>query len=223
MAFVNKFLEVTTAPAAEPVSVDDFKAFVKLSDTDDDGLITNLLKVARVAAENYTNRAFINTTYKQTQDDFEYDDLGNYSVRDQLAYRVDMQEIEGKQVYIKLERPDVSTVSSINIIDEDNSSSAYAATNYSLYSTANKILINDDATIPTNVRQRGGVEINFVAGYGASSTSVPEDIRYAIMMHTQSIYDYTRNADTLIAAPYTIPESTKQILRPYRLSLGING
>lgn len=221
--FVNKFLEVTTSPAVEPVSIDEFKSFLKLLDDDDDELITELLLTARVAAESFTNRPLINTSYKQIQDNFEIDGFGSYSVQDELAYQADIDSLRTKQSYIKLLAPRVSSVASIKTYTDTNIENTYSTDNYNLLPSANKVIINDDATLPSNLRSRGGIEVNFTSGFGATASDVPSAIKTAIKIHAQNMYNYTRGGDVLSTEPYIMPDAAKALLRPYRLEIGING
>src|SRR6056297_1008518 len=61
---------VTTAPAALPVSLETVKAFLKISGTAEDTILTLLIEAARDYAEKYTNRILINTTFTTFRDDF---------------------------------------------------------------------------------------------------------------------------------------------------------
>lgn len=220
---VNRHIRVTTQPAAEPVSVAEFKSFLGALGDDKDELIENLLKTARIACENFTNTSFINTTYKQIQDDFEYDGLSQYSIHNQLAFERDIQTMANKQGYIKLQARPVSSIIEVVTYNSENISSAYSSDNYALDTAGNKILINDDAAYPSDLRTRSGIEVEFVAGYGAAASDVPYAIRHAIMIYTQSLFDFNRNRDALIAEAFTLPEGAKQLLMPYRFEIGING
>ena len=88
---------------------------------------------------------------------------------------------------------------------------------------ANKVIVNDNASIPCDLRSRESIEVIYTAGYGDAASDVPFDIKQAIYMYAQSIYDFNRAADQLIAEAYTMPEGCKQLLNPYVLQIGLNG
>ncbi|MBA3674455.1 MAG: phage head-tail connector protein [Chitinophagaceae bacterium] len=47
---------------AEPILLQEAKDWLRIDVTDDDGLITKLIKAARIVCENYANLSFINRT-----------------------------------------------------------------------------------------------------------------------------------------------------------------
>lgn len=52
-----KSVERITAPALEPLSLTETKLFLRVDTTNEDALITSLIKVAREGAETYTGRS----------------------------------------------------------------------------------------------------------------------------------------------------------------------
>lgn len=63
-------LKVEIPPAAEPMSLDFVKNNLKVEVNDDDALITLYMKAARRQVERATNRALINTKFRQSMDRF---------------------------------------------------------------------------------------------------------------------------------------------------------
>ncbi len=55
-------VEVTSAPAVEPLTVAEAKAHLRVDHTSDDSYIESLIKAARVTCENFQNRAYITQT-----------------------------------------------------------------------------------------------------------------------------------------------------------------
>ena len=64
--------KVTTPPSTEPITLTEAKlqCRVEADMTDDDSLITSLVKTAREYCENVQNRSYITQTIKLTLDDF---------------------------------------------------------------------------------------------------------------------------------------------------------
>jgi hypothetical protein len=65
-------IKVETAPVCEPVSLDEAKAFLRVTSTSEDDLITELITAAREWCEEYCRRSFINKGYVQYLDSFPY-------------------------------------------------------------------------------------------------------------------------------------------------------
>lgn len=221
--YVNKQIAVSTEPASEPVELASFKAFLKVDGDADDTVITSILKAARIAIENFTNRPIITTGFTQVQDNFEYSNGALLSTQNQLAMQQGIYTENFGQGFIKLLKKPVTAITSIKTYDGDGTASTLATSNYTLDAVANRVLLNDSITMPSDVRPRGGVEVIYEAGYALAD--VPEVFKTAIYMYGQSIYDANRpNANTeLVAEPYTMPEGLKQMMMPYRVHVGLNG
>src|SRR6056297_1251412 len=117
-----------------------------------------MIEMARRTVEKYTRRAIINQTLKLTLCRFP---LGNAP--------------------IELPRPPLSSVTSVAYIDyQGNSQTLVDGTDYQtvLNSSPGRITPEVNETWPTTESSREeAVTVTYVAGYGASRDSVPEDIR----------------------------------------------
>ena len=56
-------LVIKTPPASEPVSLAEAKSFLRITDGDDDALISSLVTAIRQKAEFWTRRSFITQTW----------------------------------------------------------------------------------------------------------------------------------------------------------------
>jgi uncharacterized phiE125 gp8 family phage protein len=158
---MNEFrCKVASAPASEPVSLDEFKLILKLDDTEQDSYLTNLLKSSRELIEKYLSRALITQTIELSFDSF---------VKDLYLWRAPIQSITSVIVY-----------------DSENSSSTITNTNYFLLN--DELIFNDDFSLDISLRTRQGIKITYIAGYGAAS-SVPASIKNAILNYASFLYD----------------------------------
>lgn len=66
-------LSVKTAPAAEPVTLDDLKAHLRVTDNAEDAYITRLGQAARAHIEDVCNRVALTTVFTYTVDKFPCD------------------------------------------------------------------------------------------------------------------------------------------------------
>lgn len=187
MQYYNRksIIKVTDA-TAELFSTSDVKTFLRIDFNDDDTIIDNYLKSARLMAEQYTGRAFINQTWKLTMDSFggNVDDnlpIGFYEKPKEWFYRY--------SDFIELPIKPLSSVTSLVTYAKDNTSSTYSASNYTIDTASGRLYLNEGQVFPSNLRNRNAVELTFVAGYGAAASNVPMDIRQAVMQLTASMYE----------------------------------
>jgi hypothetical protein len=203
----TRSLTLVTAPASEPVSLAEAKAWAKIDAGDDDPLVAALIAAAREAAENYLRRSLISQTWKLTQDlppGQSADCLGE-GVYDLPATILDGDLPRA----FKLPRGPVQSVSSVVTYDTDNDSSTYASSNYYVDTAGDRLVLNENAVWPAPLRPRAAIAITYVAGYGDSSGSIPQAIRTAMLMHIQRMYDGRIVCD--------MPEGCQRLYRPYRL------
>lgn len=192
-----------TGAAADIVTLGEAKTWAKIDTTEDDPLIASLISSATVAAEEFTRRAFINQTWKLTIDLCPSGlDLGEgvYDLPPSALYG-DLKPM------IELPKVPVSSITSVTTYDTANTGTVFSSSNYSLI--GNRLILNYDASWPTGLRSYGACEIVYVAGYGATSTSVPNPIKTAVLMHVQAMYDGRIVCD--------MPPSSEHLLRQYRV------
>jgi uncharacterized phiE125 gp8 family phage protein len=65
----NRLLTRTSPPASEPLTLNDTKLYLRLDNTDEDTLVTNLITAARITAENWLRRSLITQSWKIAFDD----------------------------------------------------------------------------------------------------------------------------------------------------------
>lgn len=142
-----------TAPAAEPVTLVEVKAQVRVDNTASDTLLTDYIVAARQAAENLTWRALVTQTWE---------------------YRPLRFEAE-----ILLPRPPLISVGSIVYIDTAGDSQTLAATEYQVDTNQEpgRVKLAHNKSWPSiRSTDYGAVLITYDAGYGAAS-AVPLEIR----------------------------------------------
>jgi len=191
-------LSLVTGPAAEPLSTADAKAHLRVDSSDENAYIDALVIAARNYVERATNRALITQTWKLTLDRFPC-----------------------KHVPILLKRSPLQSVSSIVYIDGDGAEQTWSSGEYVVdaASTPGRVGPGPDYEGPDAQLDRfAACTITFIAGYGASSASIPAPLIHAIRMlvaHwfenredviTGTIVSRVRMAVEALMAAYAVPE-----------------
>jgi len=155
----NRVWSTTTAPAIEPVTLEEVKLFGRIDGTEEDDLLTSLIISVRENMELYLRRSLIEQTITMYMDYWP----GNV---------------------VQLPRPPLISITSVSLLDESDVETDYDSDNYYTMLTAvpGELIIKSDASIPTNTsnRERGGYKIIFKAGYGDTTNNIPSPIRNGI-------------------------------------------
>jgi hypothetical protein len=178
-------LRVTVAPAIEPVTVDEVKAELGVTDHTSDARIARLITSARLLAEAFTNRALITQTLVFALDRFPpaalpwWDGVRHASIHTWAGTGP-----------IVLPRPPIQTLTSIVYYDESNTEATFDSSNYYLddISEPARVVLNYGRAWPVGVRTQQAVKVTYVAGYGANPASVPSAFVDAIMAHVTDAY-----------------------------------
>ena len=171
-------LSVTTAPAVEPVTSTEAKLQARVEHSADDALITGLIKAARNRAEVQTGRALITQTLAMTWSGFP----------------------TGSGI-IRLPRPLVQSISSIQYVDTAGVTQTWAADQYETdlpsgeQGMYGRIVPAFGVSYPTTRRQLVAVTMTWVAGYGLAAT-VPEAIKAAMKLMISHWYEHREEVVT---------------------------
>ena len=191
-------LDLSVAPAEEPLLTEEVKTFIRVDTTDEDELVNALIIAARERVEAITRRALITQTWIMRLDDFPGWD----------------------QQDIFLPRPPLQSISSITYIDTAGTSQTWAAANYDVSTPAGdfadfgRLRTAFQKSFPVVRDQLEAVTITFAAGYG-DAAAVPSGIKTAMKLLISHWFDNRH----LVGAPGQvgeIPHSVDAILWPYR-------
>jgi uncharacterized phiE125 gp8 family phage protein len=186
-------LTLLVPPAVEPVTREEAKAHLRVTDAAEDALIDRLIVAARQAAEAHTGRAFITQTFRLVRDSFP----------DALC--------------ISLPRPPLMAVDAVRLYDADGNATLWDASNYSVDVrwTPGRLCLRAGWWWPKPGRRTGGIEIDFQAGYGAAAANVPSALRQAVLMLVAHLYE---NREAVAGeSAVEIPSGAAALLAPYRV------
>ena len=181
-------LTLVTPPAAEPVTLSEAKAHLKVDTAADDALITSLIVAARARAEWHTGRALVTQSWTLWLDAWPQSGL------------------------VEIPLPPLQSVTQVRVYAPDDTPSVLDASSYQLDASSAPARLTGKINFapPTNLRAVNAVEIAFTAGYGAAST-VPQPVKQAILQIVADLYanrgdeaDIVSSAVQALLAPYRV-------------------
>lgn len=207
-------VNVVTEPTAEPVALADLKAYLRVSITDDDDLITSLGKAARRLIERTYDCSLMQQTLELTLDRFPFLDQLAWPSGYQWGWffqRIPMDKLVGVESWaereaIRLPRPPLQSVSSIDYTAMDGTSSSVDSADYVVDAkrSPGRVAPGFGKRWPFTQWTLNAVTVQYVAGY-ASAADVPDTYLTAIKLAVIQWYDNRRAAGDL-------PEAARRLL-----------
>jgi uncharacterized phiE125 gp8 family phage protein len=148
-----------TAPAVEPVTLDEARAFLRIEHNDDDEVIAALAAGSRIHVEAQTRRALITQGWRISADSWPAD--GRLQVRP-----APLQSLDAARVY------------DFDSVAHEVDTQAFVA------DLANSALVFAPWALPAPGRLAAGIELDVTVGYGDAAIDVPEALRQAIRLLT---------------------------------------
>lgn len=179
-----------TAPAVEPLSLAEAKAFLRVEHGDDDDVIGALISASRIHIEAQTRRALITQSWRIALD--AWPGGGRLPVRP-----APLRELTAARVYDSGGVAHVVDLQSL-IVDAAASELAFAPW-----------------ALPSPGRLAAGIELNVVVGYGDAAADVPEPLRQAVRLLIAHWYE---NRGLAAVGTVTIlPTTVAALIAPYRM------
>ena len=161
-------LYLATAPASEPLIALDLRDHLRIDIDDEETLIETYITAARMLLEERLSIAMLTQTWDLFLDEWP----------------------SGNVIY--LPRPPLQTVSYVKYYNTSNVATTLAAAAYHVdsYSKPARIALNDGYDWPTTtLRAINGVQVGFVAGYGATGTAVPAPLLQAMKLIIGDLFE----------------------------------
>lgn len=161
-------LTLLQAPALEPVSLDDAKLHLRVTEADEDSLISIYIAAARRTAEALCRRSFITQKWRLTLDAF--------------------------PACVELERGPVQSIDAISYLDwagawQTVNTPAAPAYAIDLTSPLPRLMPGWGQSWPDVRPQIASVRIDYTAGYGLTAATVPEAIRHWMLLRIGTAYE----------------------------------
>jgi uncharacterized phiE125 gp8 family phage protein len=184
-------LILTSGPAAEPVSLAEAKAHLRVDGADEDALIGSLIVAARMHIEHALDLALITQGWSLYLDGWP----------------------DGP---VELPLGPVQAVNEVRLYAANAAVTELPPDSYQLDNASRPARLAPIGVWPPPGRAVNGVEIAFTAGYGAAGAAVPQPLRQAILMLVAHWHE-AREA----AAPdeqFPAPHAVSSLLAPYRIA-----
>ncbi len=179
-------------PAEEPVTLAEAKAWLKVDGADEDALIATLITAARLHLESVTGRALLTQSWRLV---------------------LDAWPAGGE---VRLPVAPLSTLTAIRAFDEDGDEHTIGLAQFLVEAggtPARLVLPRTVAGMPV-LRQRFGIEIDYVAGVAAAA-DVPQELKQALLVLVAHWFEH-RDAVVIAGSGAVIPFGFDRLIAPYR-------
>lgn len=218
-------IRLTQAPAEEPVTVDEAKLHLRVTDSSEDTLITMLISAARIHAENVCRRVFVTQKWDLFLDAFPYYTyygvIPGYVPVDQLpsawmTMRNYAVRFRGSKIDIPF--PRLQSVDAVKYIDANGVLQTMDPSAYVVDAISEPgVLTPKTGTYwPDTENTTNAVQISFTAGYGGA-VDVPAGIKSWILLRVGALYE--NREEVSVATRVTVQELpyVDTLLDPYRI------
>lgn len=186
-------LVMTAAPEAEPISLAEAKAHLRIDGSDEDALLTSLIVAARMLVERTLGLALITQGW--------------------LLY------LDGapRSAFIALPIAPVQAVTAVRVYGPDDTPTELDEGTYSVdvLSEPARLMLSASAGQLAPLRRLNGFEVAFTAGYGDAAADVPEPMRHALKLLVAHWFEH-REPVVLGQLAEEVPATVAGLLLPYR-------
>jgi uncharacterized phiE125 gp8 family phage protein len=180
-------LKLINPPATEPLTLAETKSYLKVTDTGDDTLLSQMISAVRNSCEDWTGRALVTQIWALWRDAFPHRE------RDRLPhdgyFELPVDFADEVQRVIAIPRPPLQWVIVLKTYNAANQATIFDAGQYSIdtASEPGRIVLNPAAAWPLGLRPANAVEIEFLAGYGDAS-AVPDALKQGMLLWIKLLY-----------------------------------
>lgn len=179
-------------PATEPVSLAEAKAHARIDGDAEDGLVETLIAAARIHIESLTARALIAQGWRAVLDAWPTSRVVNLPVSPLMA------------------------LTTVTAYDADGAGTELDLAQFQMEVAPARLLLPLAVDGAPTLRERQGLEIDYVAGYGADAEDVPADLRQALLALVAYWYQ-NRDAVVIAGSGALVPSGFDRMVAPYRV------
>ncbi|MHB2265909.1 head-tail connector protein [Aliihoeflea sp. PC F10.4] len=180
----------TTGPEAEPVTLAEAKAHLRLQHDSEDELVSGLIRAAREEVERATGLALLNQTWRKVLDALPRDRM------------------------VRLRPSPVREVLSVTVFGADGEGTLVDPAHYTADGVSRPARIVFRRP-PTPGAALNGIEIDYIAGHGEAGADVPDLLKRAMLMLVAHWYEF-RGVVGASGQPVSYPAGYDRLIAPFR-------
>lgn len=194
--------QLKTPPAAEPLTLQETKAWLKVDHDAEDALIQLLITTARERCETVTG---LSLTLQQWVANLPY-----WPIKAEEAWWDGFRDGAFTQEplqFVTLRHGPVRQIDSVLLFDSSGNSALYPASNYLLDRARDRLVLQAGAPIPQGNRVSNPIEITYTTGYESISGSLKTSL-LKLIAHL-----YEHRGDESVPVPRDIVEFWRPYMR----------
>ena len=178
-------------PTAEPLTLAEVKAHLRLDSGEEDALILSLIRTARQHLERETGLCLIAQGWRLYLDRWPRDGV------------------------IRILKSPVQEIQKITVYDSDGIASEVSLEDHLLDGVGRpaRLWLRER---PEPRRAANGIEIDFSAGFGETGAEVPDTLKRAMSIHIGHMFAF-RGAISPDQQPAGIPDGYERLIGPFRM------
>lgn len=180
-----------TAPAAEPLTLAEARAFLRVETADDDDVIAALVAGARLHIEAQTRRALITQSWRVVLDEWP------------ASERIEVRPAP------------LQAVTAARVLDADGNAQALDVQSFVPVLNGSALAFVPWA-VPAPGRIAAGIELDVRVGHGDAANNVPEPLRQALRLLVAHWYE-NRGLTAAGHEVAVLPASVSSLIAPYRV------
>lgn len=189
----------TSTSANLAINLSDLKSHLRVTSSDEDSLLTMYARAASQFVETKTRRALISRTFRLEMPEF--------------------PQAHGDSFELPL--APVASVQSIQYYDTQGVLTTWGAGNYALDATSLPPRIVPAYSVPypyVQSQHADGVQVNFTAGYGPTSTSIPQGLQFVVMLLAGHFWANRMPVEAVGGAGAEIPYTLQFAMDSYKIA-----
>lgn len=181
----------TTPPAAEPLTLAEVRAHLRLDDTQEDALLSSLIATAREHLERETGLCLMAQAWRLYLDDWPADGI------------------------IRIAKSPVQAIQTVTVFDADGAPLHVPPEDHLLDGAGRpaRLWLRNP---PAPGQTLNGIEIEFSAGFGEAGTDVPDTLKRAMLIHVGHMFAF-RGVVSPDQQPAGIPAGYERLIAPFRM------
>lgn len=181
----------TTPPIAEPLTLAEVKAHLRLDDGEEDALLSSLIATARDHLERETGLCLMAQAWRLYLDDWPADGI------------------------IRIAKSPVQAIQAVMVFDAEGGPLQVSLEDHLLDGVGRpaRLWLRDP---PAPGQALNGIEIDFSAGFGEAGADVPDTLKRAMLIHIGHMFAF-RGVLSPEQQPAGIPDGYQRLIAPFRM------